>query len=105
MSKYPRTIPEWSGSDDVAPVPGRRRWTDSRPASTRSATWPAVPSTVELEFGVKFSVEAGAVIARTGVEGHLKVKVVWESQALHQSQNDEGEGEGEDVNPTVDPST
>ncbi|MFB7512434.1 CU044_2847 family protein [Streptomyces sp. NPDC056144] len=39
---------------------------------------PAPPSTVELEFGVKFNVETGAVIARTGVEGHLKVKMVWE---------------------------
>jgi hypothetical protein len=86
-----------TGLDQIRDVAGR--------TLRRITAMPAVPSTVELEFGVKFSVEAGAVIARTGVEGHLKVKVVWESQALHQSQNDEGEGEGEDVNPTVDPST
>ncbi|MEU5216812.1 CU044_2847 family protein [Streptomyces sp. NPDC020807] len=44
----------------------------------RMVSLPAPPSTVELEFGVKFNVETGAVIARTGVEGHLKVKMVWE---------------------------
>ncbi|MER6984256.1 CU044_2847 family protein, partial [Streptomyces carpinensis] len=57
----------------------------------RITSMPAAPSTVELEFGVKFSVEAGAVIARTGVEGHLKVKVVWENAALER-------GEGRDAN-------
>jgi hypothetical protein len=68
----------------------------------RITAMPTAPSTVELEFGVKFSVEAGAVIARTGVEGHLKVKVVWESTALHRTQD---EDENEDVNQTEDRST
>ncbi|MFE2011483.1 CU044_2847 family protein [Streptomyces sp. NPDC059491] len=44
----------------------------------RLVAMPAPPSTVELEFGVKFNVETGVVVARTGVEGHIKVKVVWE---------------------------
>jgi hypothetical protein len=35
------------------------------------------PDTVELEFGVKLNAAAGAVIARTSVEGHLKVKMTW----------------------------
>ncbi|NMO49953.1 hypothetical protein HH310_01920 [Actinoplanes sp. TBRC 11911] len=35
------------------------------------------PDTVELEFGVKLNAEAGAVIARTGAQGHFKVKLVW----------------------------
>ncbi|MDG4863944.1 CU044_2847 family protein [Streptomyces sp. T-3] len=35
------------------------------------------PDTVELEFGVKLTAEAGAVIAKTAVEGHLTVKLSW----------------------------
>ncbi|GAA0624959.1 CU044_2847 family protein [Streptomyces crystallinus] len=35
------------------------------------------PDAVELEFGVKLTAEAGAVIARTAVEGHLMVKLSW----------------------------
>jgi Trypsin-co-occurring domain 1 len=35
------------------------------------------PDAVELEFGVKLNAAAGAVIARTAVEGHLKVKMTW----------------------------
>ncbi|WP_328914968.1 MULTISPECIES: CU044_2847 family protein [unclassified Streptomyces] len=40
---------------------------------------PQRPSTVELEFGVRISAQAGAVFARTGADGHLKVRMVWES--------------------------
>ncbi|MFI5569781.1 CU044_2847 family protein [Streptomyces sp. NPDC051740] len=58
------------GLDQVRQMAGR--------TLERMVSLPAPPSTVELEFGVKFNVETGAVIARTGVEGHLKVKVVWE---------------------------
>ncbi|HWC78602.1 MAG TPA: CU044_2847 family protein [Pseudonocardiaceae bacterium] len=39
------------------------------------------PDTVELRFGVKFDVEAGAVIARTGVEGQLEVKLTWHARS------------------------
>ncbi|MCX4844376.1 CU044_2847 family protein [Streptomyces sp. NBC_00893] len=35
------------------------------------------PDGVELEFGVKITAEAGAVIARSAVEGHLTVKLSW----------------------------
>jgi hypothetical protein len=35
------------------------------------------PDGVELEFGVKITAEAGAVIARSVVEGHLVVKLSW----------------------------
>ncbi|MFI1102000.1 CU044_2847 family protein [Streptomyces melanogenes] len=35
------------------------------------------PDAVELEFGVKLTAEAGAVIAKTAVEGHLMVKLSW----------------------------
>jgi hypothetical protein len=33
---------------------------------------------VSLEFGIKLTVAAGAVIARTAVEGHMVVTVTWQ---------------------------
>ena len=38
------------------------------------------PQKLELEFGVKLTAEAGALIAKTVGEGHFVVKVVWESR-------------------------
>jgi hypothetical protein len=35
------------------------------------------PDEVEIEFGEKLNAEAGAVIARTGMEGHFQVTVKW----------------------------
>ncbi|MFF7854075.1 CU044_2847 family protein [Streptomyces sp. NPDC007904] len=35
------------------------------------------PDTVELEFGVRLTAEAGAVIAKGSAEGHLVVKLSW----------------------------
>lgn len=35
------------------------------------------PEAVEIEFGVVLSAEAGAVIAKTGLEGHVRVKLTW----------------------------
>ncbi|MEU0504978.1 CU044_2847 family protein [Nocardia sp. NPDC005998] len=35
------------------------------------------PDAVDLEFGIKLNAEAGAVIAKTSVEGHLTVKLSW----------------------------
>ncbi|MFI1416575.1 CU044_2847 family protein [Streptomyces sp. NPDC020731] len=35
------------------------------------------PDAVELEFGVKLTAEAGAVIAKGSAEGHLVVKLSW----------------------------
>ncbi|KAB2341280.1 CU044_2847 family protein [Actinomadura rudentiformis] len=35
------------------------------------------PDMIELEFGVKLNASAGAVIAKTAGEGHLKVKLTW----------------------------
>lgn len=35
------------------------------------------PDGVELEFGIKLNAEAGAVIAKTSLEGHLTVKLSW----------------------------
>ncbi|HSV66959.1 MAG TPA: CU044_2847 family protein [Mycobacteriales bacterium] len=35
------------------------------------------PDEVEITFGVKLDAEAGAVIAKTGVEGHFAVTLSW----------------------------
>jgi hypothetical protein len=35
------------------------------------------PDQVSVEFGIKLNVEAGAIIAKTGVEGNCKVTVSW----------------------------
>ncbi|MGW9133529.1 CU044_2847 family protein [Streptomyces sp. NPDC055681] len=35
------------------------------------------PDSVEVEFGIKFDAEAGAVIAKTGVEAAITVKLIW----------------------------
>jgi hypothetical protein len=37
----------------------------------------ANPENIEIEFGIKLSAQAGAVIARTAVEGHLLVRLSW----------------------------
>jgi uncharacterized protein YfiM (DUF2279 family) len=47
-------------------------------ALAQLSSMPQRPDTVELEFGVRISAEAGAVIARSAVDGHLKVRVVWD---------------------------
>ncbi|MEV6111522.1 CU044_2847 family protein [Streptomyces sp. NPDC052109] len=38
------------------------------------------PDSVELEFGVKLTAEAGAVIAKGAAEGQLVVRLGWSSQ-------------------------
>jgi hypothetical protein len=43
----------------------------------RDAFREAGPDEIEMEFGVKLTAEAGAILARAGTEGHLKVKLVW----------------------------
>lgn len=44
----------------------------------RFRAMPQRPDTIQIQFGVKLTAEAGAVIARTGVEGQLVVTVTWE---------------------------
>lgn len=38
---------------------------------------PAKPAEFELEFGIKIDAEAGAVVAKAGGEGNLRIKMVW----------------------------
>ena|ERR1700733_2219853 len=44
------------------------------------------PDEVALEFGVKFNVSAGAVIARTAGEGNLTVRLTWSADRTKTSQ-------------------
>jgi hypothetical protein len=43
------------------------------------------PDGVEIEFGVRLNAEAGAVIAKTALEGHLVVKLSWTGDSGDQS--------------------
>ncbi|MGH3826416.1 MAG: CU044_2847 family protein [Pseudonocardiaceae bacterium] len=47
------------------------------------------PGRIELEFGVKLTGEAGAIIAKTAAEGHFTVRLTWEPDA--------GAGDGSQV--------
>lgn len=52
---------------------------DAASAALRKLTeMPTPPDEVEIEFGVKLSASAGALIAKTGVEGQLAVKIKWQ---------------------------
>jgi Trypsin-co-occurring domain 1 len=39
------------------------------------------PDAVEIEFGVRLTAEAGAVIAKSAVEGHMVVKLSWSPES------------------------
>jgi hypothetical protein len=49
---------------------------------------PRAPDSVEVEFGIKLSAAAGVVIAQTGAEAHLKVKLTWTKPAEEQDDAD-----------------
>ncbi len=38
---------------------------------------PQKPSTVEVEFGLKFDAEAGAILSKAGMEASVNIKLVW----------------------------
>jgi Trypsin-co-occurring domain 1 len=40
----------------------------------------AKPEQVSLEFGIKFTADANALIAKTSVEGNVKVTLTWKPQ-------------------------
>ncbi|WP_220450193.1 CU044_2847 family protein [Streptomyces alboniger] len=42
------------------------------------------PDAIELEFGVKLTAAAGAVIAKTSTEGHLTVRLTWSRESASQ---------------------
>lgn len=35
------------------------------------------PDEIQLEFGLKLNAQAGAVIAKTGMDGHMQVTLTW----------------------------
>ena len=39
------------------------------------------PDEVEIKFGVKLDAQAGAIIARTGMQGHFEVTVKWRQES------------------------
>ncbi len=39
------------------------------------------PDEVEITFGVKLDAQAGALIAKTGMQGHFEVKLKWSGKA------------------------
>jgi len=47
-------------------------------AHARITSIDAAPKRLELEFGVKFSGETGAVLAKASGEAHFVVRAVWE---------------------------
>uniref|UniRef100_UPI000B29EAC9 CU044_2847 family protein n=1 Tax=Streptomyces phaeochromogenes TaxID=1923 RepID=UPI000B29EAC9 len=60
------------------------------------------PDTVEIEFGVKLTAEAGALIAKSAVEGHLVVKLSWSPSGSGASDGSGGSG-GSDGSPEPGP--
>ncbi|MCP2341389.1 CU044_2847 family protein [Actinomadura rupiterrae] len=48
------------------------------------AAIPRAPSNVEVSFGIKFDVHAHAVIAKSGLESSLNVKLTWQRDSLEQ---------------------
>ncbi|ROP36601.1 CU044_2847 family protein [Saccharothrix texasensis] len=51
-------------------------------ALAQFASMTRAPDEVELKFGLKLDAEAGAVIARTGVQGQFEVKLRWRRDGL-----------------------
>ena len=55
------------------------------------------PDSVELEFGVKLSAEAGAIIAKGAAEGQLVVRLGWNSAGSGDSADSADSGAAEPV--------
>jgi hypothetical protein len=78
----------------------KRRFEDSL-ADVRNAAASALavfrdgvlrPDSVEIEFGVRLNAEAGAVVAKTAVEGHFVIKLAWEKVSPAQETSAEPRG-------------
>ncbi|WP_410644211.1 CU044_2847 family protein [Amycolatopsis sp. lyj-346] len=52
------------------------------------------PDEVELKFGVKLDAQAGAVIARTGLQGQFEVKLKWLRDGTSPGEEPAAEPEG-----------
>lgn len=56
---------------------GTIRYMANRVTSTMDSLGDVRPDEVTVEFGIKFDAEAGAVIAKAGLEASLRVELVW----------------------------
>jgi hypothetical protein len=45
------------------------------------------PDEYEIEFGLKLNAEAGAVVARTAVEGHFTIKLAWRRDGAERAEH------------------
>jgi len=48
--------------------------------STMNSLGSLRPGEMELEFGIKFDTEVGAIISKAGIEASLNVKLVWKGE-------------------------
>ena len=48
---------------------------------------PHQPDEVTVEFGVRLDAQAGAIIARSTLEGHLQVKLMWKKTETAEKPN------------------
>lgn len=70
---------QWSAEQFGAAVGRGRRAAEETLQEFRTMAVP--PVEVEIELGLKFVAEAGAVLAKTAAEGHLLVRLTWHSTA------------------------
>ncbi|MCC5473970.1 CU044_2847 family protein [Streptomyces sp. NPDC059680] len=76
-------VPATSASDVVARAAGSfeaaLEGVRTAAASTlrRMSSLPQRPDEVTVEFGIQLDAEVGAVLARTGAQGHIQVQVTW----------------------------
>ncbi|NMF85018.1 CU044_2847 family protein [Nodosilinea sp. P-1105] len=45
------------------------------------AKLPQPPAEFELEFGIKIDAEVGAIVAKAGGQGNLRIKMVWKADS------------------------
>ena len=62
------------------------------------------PDSVEIEFGVKLTAEAGALIAKSAVEGHLVVKLSWSPGQSEPAGGSASPGQSEPAGGSASPS-
>ncbi|MFD5493003.1 CU044_2847 family protein [Streptomyces sp. NPDC127091] len=53
---------------------------------------PQRPDEVTVEFGIRLEAEVGAVLARTGAQGHLQVQLTWRNENRADAEQAGGEG-------------
>lgn len=67
--------------DTILAIADQARSTAQTIADTDESATPQGGSlkTLEFEFGLKFDAEAGAFLAKAGIEASISVKMVWEA--------------------------